>query len=203
MLRLDAVSFGYASPLLESCSLSVPAGTCVQVLGENGAGKTTLLRLIAGVLAPASGRILWHGERLRPARVRIGYLPAGPGGMYPRLTALQNMEYFAALAGIPRVKVPALLRERDPFGIDYWQLPVENLSQGMRQRVRWVRALLHDPELLLLDEPLNALDEAGERRARETLATLAAGGKTLLVAQHGKELSDAKLRRADRRWEWV
>ena len=188
MLQVDSLSFGYEQPVFKSLNFCIDLGGITQLEGPNGAGKTTLLRILAGVLLPSSGEIFWKGTPVSRGRPRIGYVPATSASFYPRLTVTENLEYFAALCGIPAAKARDLMRAADPFGIDFWKLPLEACSQGMRQKVSWIRALMHDPEILLLDEAWNALDVESEQVG---LAAVVGGRsrRVTLFAQHGKRHS--------------
>ena len=155
------------------------------VLGGNGAGKTTLLRLLATAARPAAGRLEVLGldavrqrDRLRG---RVGYLGHQPG-LHPALTARETLELFATLHGVGKGRVPERL---DQVGLGRLggEL-VERLSRGQQQRLALARAVLHDPELLILDEPDASLDAEGRR----LLAHLAEG-RTLVMATHDRELA--------------
>ena len=153
--------------VLDGADLAVPRGSVICLAGANGAGKTTLLRVAAGILAPREGRIRMGDLELPRDRQeysrRVGFLPAGNAGLYARLTVEQNLRLWAAIAYVPRSRrreaVDAALRafEIEPLA----DRRSDRLSLGQRQRVRLALAFVHDPELLLLDEPHNSLDEAG------------------------------------------
>jgi heme exporter protein A len=145
------------------------------VTGPNGSGKTTLLRVLAGLAAPSGGRVE------RPDRRRIGYLGHEPL-VYRELTPLENLALFGRLYRVPEHRERAgMLLER--FGLwDVRHERVSSFSRGMQQRLGLCRVLMHEPELLLLDEPFNALDADGAALLDRTLAELAA--RTLVVATH-------------------
>ena len=157
------------------------------LLGPNGAGKTTLLSLAATLLRPSSGELL-YGHAARPQdpsaiRARIGFL-AHDLFIYPELTAAENLLFFAQLHGVghPRQVVDDALH-RARLG-DRRDDPVHTFSRGMRQRLAIERALLHQPRLILLDEPFTGLDDDSVTATRERLAELRAGGAILLVTTH-------------------
>ncbi len=178
MIRARGLSrrFG-ARRVLAGLELDVPAGGFVLVTGPNGSGKTTLLRLAAGLLAPSAGELVVAADRSR-----IGFLAHEPL-VYRELSALENLDLYGRLYRVPepRERIEALLRR---YGL--WEArrePVGSLSRGMQQRLALCRTLLHRPDLLLLDEPFNALDAEGAALLDAELAELRPG-RTFLVATH-------------------
>jgi heme exporter protein A len=147
---------------LESIDLAIDAGEHMAVLGENGAGKTTLLRILATAARPTSGRLQIMGldaltERKR-LRARIGFVAHAPG-LYPALSASENLEFFCTLQGVPKRRVAETL---DLVGLgDVAKRPAGQLSRGMQQRLAIGRAILHEPKLLVLDEPDASLGSDG------------------------------------------
>jgi heme exporter protein A len=177
--------------VLEGVSGAVSEGEALLVTGPNGSGKSTLLRCLAGLLAPDAGTVelTEEGRLLDPAgrRRSVGYV-APDLAFYEELTAGENLAFFGRLRGAPPDRSQDLLAH---FG-----LPAERqagaLSSGMRQRLRWVWALLHRPRLLLLDEPFQNLDAGGEAAARTLLAEhLAAGGLAVVANPSPLELGRA------------
>jgi ABC-type multidrug transport system ATPase subunit len=166
--------------VLRRLDLDVPRGGFVLVMGPNGSGKTTLLRLVAGLLAPTGGELQVDVER-----GRIGLLAHEPL-VYRELTALENLELYGRLYRVPeRRERVGMLLER--FGL--WEVRREragSFSRGMLQRLALCRTLLHEPELLLLDEPFSALDDAGTALLERELAELRTT-RTFLVATHDAE----------------
>jgi len=162
--------------VLERLDLDVPRGGFTVVTGPNGSGKTTLLRIVAGLAAPTGGSV-----EVAADRGQIGYLAHEPL-VYRELSALENLDLYGRLYRIPeRRERIGMLLER--FGLwDARREPVSSFSRGMQQRLALCRALLHDPDLLLLDEPFNALDEEGADLLDGELAGLS--GRTFLVATH-------------------
>jgi ABC-type multidrug transport system ATPase subunit len=162
--------------VLDRVSGAVESGGVFAVRGPNGSGKSTLLRCLAGLLAVDRGEITAEqgGSRLAPAerRRRIGFL-APDLALYDELSVAENLDLFARLRGLAPTAGRALAER---FGLPAGR-PWRALSSGMRQRLRWCFALLHEPRMLLLDEPFQNLDEEGERVARALLDThLDAGG---------------------------
>ncbi len=146
---------------LDDVSFSLRPG-CTSLLGENGAGKTTLLNMIARVTTPTSGQIVGHDA------IRIGYLPQRPA-LYPSLTPVETIRYAAELTGVTTIDPVHLLKR---VGLEPVNRPAAHLSGGMRQRLGIAQALVHDPELLLLDEPVSALDPRGRREVLDLLSDL-------------------------------
>jgi ABC-type multidrug transport system ATPase subunit len=152
------------------------------ILGDNGAGKTTLLRTIAGLAQPTRGRIrVLGGDPTKSARAKIGYM-AHPSMLYDEMSGIENLRYFARLYGQPPERCREAIRavELDP---DLERL-VGQYSQGMRQRMSLARAILHDPKLLLLDEPFSNLDYRSAHDMAILLAGMRNQGKTLIVVTH-------------------
>jgi heme exporter protein A len=166
--------------VLSGVDVAVPVGGFATVIGPNGSGKTTLLRLLAGLAVPTRGDLVVDADR-----ARIGYLAHEPL-VYRELTALENLELFGRLYRVPeRRERIGMLLER----FSLWEARsqrVSTYSRGMTQRLALCRALLHDPELLVLDEPYSALDEAGVGLLDHELENLA-GSRTLVVATHEPE----------------
>ena len=166
--------------VLRDLDLEVPTGGFLLVTGANGSGKSTLLALIAGLLAPTE----WEVDVELP-RERIGYLAHEPL-VYRELTALENLDLYGRLYHVPerRETIGALLER---FGL--WEARhqrVGSYSRGMQQRLALCRVLLHDPELLLLDEPYSGLDASAQTLVDDVLAE-SAGTRTLVVASHDPE----------------
>ena len=189
--------FGPFRALRES-QLEIPRGQSVAVFGPNGAGKTTLLRLIAGLLRPTAGVVEVFGEALpgSPAlRRRIGVV-THEAFLYPDLTATENLAYYARLYGVDDPLRGARLLDELALG-EFAERPVRAYSRGMGQRLALARAMLHRPDLLLLDEPLSGLDPAGAALAENMLARVRADGVTLVFTSHdfesGLKLADRAL----------
>ena len=182
--RALAQRFG-SSLALDGLDLDVGSGDRLAVLGPNGAGKTTLLRILATTAKPTSGTLEIFGfDALRnrsALRARLGYVAHAPG-LYPALNAVENLRFFCSLRGLPARRADEALAL---VGLqDAAQQPAAQLSRGMQQRLAIGRALLHDPELLLLDEPDAGLDLEGEG----LLAALM-NGRTVVMATHDQALA--------------
>ena len=183
--RLDFL-FRSGQPILHQLSLQVPAGSIYGFLGPNGAGKTTTLRLILGLLKKQEGSITLFGKELTAHRLdilrRLGSLIEQPS-LYLHLTGRENLEIFRLTYQCPKKRIDEVLdivRLKEAAG-----KRVKTYSLGMKQRLSIAMALLHDPELLILDEPTNGLDPSGIIETRELLKTLNREyGKTVLVSSH-------------------
>jgi heme ABC exporter ATP-binding subunit CcmA len=174
-------------PVLGGVDLTVEAGELVVLLGSNGAGKTTLLRVLATLLRPSGGRLTLFGEdasrRPPAARRRLGYV-GHESACYPDLTGRENLEFHAELHAVPEParRIDDLLRWA---GLeDAARRPVRVYSRGMAQRLALARALLHDPDLLLLDEPLSGLDPAAVTRLATLLGELRRAGHAIVLSTH-------------------
>ncbi len=167
---------------LRDVSATFDRGRLYGIFGENGAGKSTLLRLIAGLARPTSGRVEIFGESdIRAVTARLGYM-AHASMLYDELSALENLRYVAALYGVSAERCAQSLAA---VGLDpALDRPIGEYSQGMRQRAALARALIHDPELLLLDEPFSNVDAASAHSMTELLGRMRAAGKTILVVTH-------------------
>jgi ABC-type multidrug transport system ATPase subunit len=158
-------------------------GKLYVVLGENGAGKSTLLRIVAGLLQPTSGTVRVLGcEKFREAAPRVGYMGHAPL-LYDELDAMENLVYFAGLYGISDSRTCADAIRRVGLDPDL-KRRVGQYSQGMRQRTSLARAILHDPELMLLDEPFSNVDVNSAKEMSKLLGTMRDSGKTIFVVTH-------------------
>jgi heme ABC exporter ATP-binding subunit CcmA len=170
---------------LRDLNLSVAAGDFIALFGKNGAGKTTLLRILAGLSKPSSGtfKITPAAGAMRYARGAIGYLSHNTA-LYVDLTALENLRFYAQLMDVP-ANDDSLIQKIEAVGLAGRELePVRNYSRGMQQRLAIARAFLHDPEILLLDEPFTGLDQPGSEFLRKYLAEAHSRGKVCIMAIH-------------------
>jgi ABC-2 type transport system ATP-binding protein len=174
--------------VVDDVSLTVGRGELVALLGPNGAGKTTTMRMMAGLIKPTSGATAIEGVELTARngsrlRRRIGFLTEAPG-LWDRLTVRENLEVYADLYGVarPSAAVDGLLSR---LGLsDHASARSAELSKGMKQKVALARALVHDPEVVLLDEPTAGLDPEIAKQVRDMLEERRAGGCALLVSTH-------------------
>jgi ABC-2 type transport system ATP-binding protein len=171
-------------------SFSVPAGSMFGFVGRNGAGKTTTMRIICGLLAADAGSVSWGDRPIdAKARERIGYMPE-ERGLYPKMRLGDQLEYFAALHGASHDQGRAAARWRlDRLGLgDRVSARVEELSHGNQQRVQLAAALVHRPDLLILDEPFAGLDPIATDVMSEVLRQEAARGAPVILSSHQLEL---------------
>jgi ABC-2 type transport system ATP-binding protein len=175
---------------VEDVSFSVERGELFGLLGPNGAGKTTTVKMLSTLLLPTSGSAFVLGldvtRDTHQVRQRIGFTFGGARGLYGRLTAIDNLRYFSELYGldlsVSRRRIPELLELVGLTGRGDDR--VETYSSGMQQRLHLARALLHDPELIFLDEPTVGIDPVGARQLRSAIQRLVAMGKTILLTTH-------------------
>ena len=178
-------------------SFEIGEGELFGLLGPNGAGKTTTIKMLITLLIPTSGsaRVLGHDvvKDARWVRERIGYVFGGDRGLYERLSALDNLRYFAELYAVePRNQKARIQELLELVGLNGREKErVEGFSRGMRQRLHIARGLLHDPPVVFLDEPTIGVDPVGARELRATIASLAQSGKTVLLTTHYMFEADA------------
>ena len=190
MIRVDNVykSFGEVKAV-SGVSFEAPDGKITGLLGPNGAGKSTTLRMLYTVIRPDAGTAEIDGSNVvtdsLAARKKLGALPHG-AGLYPQLTARENIAYYATLCGIPRTEIDGrvdsiieLLEIRD-----FADRRTKGFSQGQRTKVALARALVHDPQNVILDEPTNGLDVMATRSLRELILKLKDSGRCILFSSH-------------------
>ena len=178
-------------------NFAIEEGELFGLLGPNGAGKTTTIKMLITLLLPTSGSARVLGldvvKNAQEVRRRIGYVFGGERGVYERLSGYDNLRYFAELYGVPpklqKPRIEELLELVGLKGREHER--AEGYSRGMKQRLHVARGLLHDPEVLFLDEPTIGLDPVGARELRSTIASLTAGGKTVLLTTHYMFEADA------------
>jgi ABC-2 type transport system ATP-binding protein len=156
------------------------------LLGPNGAGKTSTIRMIMGIIVPDSGSISIFGEPLSRAHMdQFGYLPE-ERGLYKKMKVLEHLIFLAQLKGLSSAEAKArALRWCERFELTSWiEKKVEELSKGMQQKVQFIGAILHDPKLIIMDEPFSGLDPANAVGLKDTLLELAKSGKTILLSTH-------------------
>ena len=177
----------YSSHLaLDDVSIDVPEGCVFGLLGPNGAGKTTLIRIINQITGPDSGKILFEDRLLEPAHVQqIGYLPE-ERGLYRKMRVGEQAVYLARLKGLSKAEANRRIKiwfER--FGMeDWWKKKVEELSKGMQQKVQFIVTVLHEPRLLILDEPFSGFDPINAQLIKDEILRLRDNGATVILSTH-------------------
>ena len=193
-LEIDHVTKRFGTNLaLDRLTFDVPRGAVFGFLGANGAGKTTTMRICLGILDADSGEARWDGAKTTDLPRRTwGYLPE-ERGLYPRMNVLAQLVYFASLYGVPPDKA-----RRDALGwLDRFQIPeyaerrAEELSKGNQQKVQFIAAILHDPDVLLMDEPFTGLDPVNLVLLREAFLELRDRDRTLIFSTHQMEAAEA------------
>jgi len=192
-LRVDGVTKRFGDfTAVEDLSFDVRAGRVFGFLGPNGAGKTTTIRMIVGITAPDEGTIELYGRHMGPdLQDRIGYLPE-ERGLYKKMKIVDQLRYFAALKGVPR----ALADKRIDHWLDRMDLAewktkrTTDLSKGMQQKVQFISAMLHDPDLLILDEPFSGLDPINVEFMIDVMAEFKSQDKTIIFSTHLMETAE-------------
>ena len=194
-LLLDGVSKSYAGhAAVKHLSLAVPRGTIYGILGPNGAGKSTTLRMVMNIIVRDAGTISLLGadpERDRDVLQRVGYLPE-ERGLYRKMSVIDVITFFAELKGVQRataVREGGAWLER--MGLADWRdAKVETLSKGMQQKVQFITTVVHEPELLILDEPHSGLDPVNQEVLRDTILGARDQGRTVVFSTHNMEQAE-------------
>lgn len=192
-LRLADVTkkFGEFSAV-SSLSLTARAGRIYGLLGPNGAGKTTTIRMIVNITAPDSGRIEWFGQQITwELQDRIGYLPE-ERGLYKMMRIGDQLKFFAELKNVPGKEVDQRIdRWLARLKLTEWKNKrATELSKGMQQKVQFISATLHNPDLIVLDEPFAGLDPVNVELMKEVILDLKVGGKTIVLSTHQMEVAE-------------
>ena len=190
MIRFERTTRCYDEKVaLDALELSVKRGEIFAFLGPNGAGKTTAIRMLVGLLRPTSGRIFVadYDTSVSPREVasQLGFVPEEVF-LYSKLTGREYLEFIAEVRLLSRTEtMAAIAQQSDIFGLDpFLNELIENYSHGMRQRIAFAAALLHDPDLLVVDEPMVGLDPRSVRIAKDMLKERATRGKTVFMSTH-------------------
>jgi len=186
-VELDRVRKSYDEFVaVADLSLEIRAGGIYGLLGPNGAGKTSTIRMIMGIIMPDSGQISVFGERLCRAHMsQFGYLPE-ERGLYRKMKVVEHLVFLAQLKGLSaREATKRALEWCERFELTAWtEKKVEELSKGMQQKVQFIGAILHDPKLIVMDEPFSGLDPANAMGLKDVMLELAKGGKAILLSTH-------------------
>lgn len=191
MIKVEKLEKGFKKKdVLKQVSFEVGRGEVVGLLGENGAGKTTLLRLLSTLLKPSGGTLRVAGydtvKQQDQVRKNIGVLFGGETGLYQRLTARENIYYFGRLYKMPQDRMEGRLMELARYFAfeSFLDQKVGEFSRGMLQKVAIARSLIHDPEVILLDEPTTGLDVTSAHGVRKLIFDLKQQGKTIIFSSH-------------------
>ncbi|TWI96710.1 ABC-2 type transport system ATP-binding protein [Mucilaginibacter frigoritolerans] len=190
MLSIRNIVKQYAGhTALNDVSLEVKSGQVFGLLGPNGAGKTSLIRIINQITAPDSGEVYFNGEKLNQSHIdRIGYLPE-ERGLYKKMEIGEQMIYLARLKGLSRDEaIKRLKLWFDKLGMEtWWKMKIEELSKGMQQKAQFVATVLHEPDLIILDEPFSGFDPVNAEVIKEEILELNKKGATILFSTHRME----------------
>lgn len=174
---------------LDDVSIEIEQGSVFGLLGPNGAGKTSLIRIINQITAPDQGEILLNGEKLNPSHIsKIGYLPE-ERGLYKKMEIGEQMLYLAQLKGLSKVDATSRIRYWfEKMGIQsWWNKKVEDLSKGMQQKVQFIATVVHNPELIILDEPFSGFDPVNAQLITNEILELNQKGATIIFSTHRME----------------
>jgi len=199
-LRIRGLQKSFARPAVDGIDLEIKAGELYGLLGPNGAGKTTTLRMVTGLLKPDAGSIEIFGidalARPREAKRQVAWLPDEPM-LYDKLTPVEYLELVAGLWQVPPARARALARELLER-LDLWahrDERCEGFSRGMKQKAALAGALVHEPRLLVLDEPLTGLDASVARQVKDLLLELVSSGCTVILTTHILEVAERLVQR--------
>jgi ABC-2 type transport system ATP-binding protein len=190
MLSIRNIVKQYAGhTALSNVSLEVESGQIFGLLGPNGAGKTSLIRIVNQITAPDSGEIHFNGEKLNQLHIdRIGYLPE-ERGLYKKMEIGEQMIYLARLKGLSRDEARKRLKFWfEKLGMEtWWKMKIEELSKGMQQKAQFVATVLHEPDLIILDEPFSGFDPVNAETIKDEILELNRKGATILFSTHRME----------------
>jgi len=178
--------------VIHDLSFSVKGGETFGLLGPNGAGKTTMMRMIMNIIKPDFGEILYNSQARDTLKaLHFGYLPE-ERGLYPKSTVLEMLVYFGTLNNLDRRKAEVeAIRYLDRLGlVEYTDVSVNKLSKGMQQKVQFIAAFLHDPDVLILDEPFSGLDPINQIVLRDILSEYKEAKKILIISTHQMEIAE-------------
>lgn len=190
ILQIQGVSKRYeAHQALNQVSLEVPTGSIFGLLGPNGAGKTSLIRIITQITGPDEGTILFEGQPLQPHHIKqIGYLPE-ERGLYKKMKVGEQLLYLGRLRGLSKEEATQKIKTwAERLGLATWlHKNVEDLSKGMQQKVQFIASVVHEPKLLILDEPFSGFDPVNANIIKEEILNLREQGCTIIFSTHRME----------------
>ncbi len=170
---------------VDNISFSLTKPGVYGLLGTNGAGKTTTIRMLLGIIKKDSGEITWKGRPVNRKSVRFGYLPE-ERGVYPKTKIFDQLMYFAELKGMKKEEATASIEKwaKELKVEEYLQMPAEKLSKGNQQKIQFMTAIIHDPELVVLDEPFSGLDPVNTEILKNIIIDLIKSGKYVIMSAH-------------------
>ena len=187
LIKIENITKRYSGhTALDNVSLSIPEGSIYGLLGPNGAGKTTLLRIINRIITPDSGRVLLGGKEMTADDVaHIGYMPE-ERGLYKKMKLGEQAVFFARVKGLSRKEATQKAKQWfEKFGIeDWWNKKIGDLSKGMAQKVQFIVTVLHEPKLLIFDEPFSGFDPINANLLKEEILALRDRGATIIFSTH-------------------
>ncbi|RIJ42959.1 ABC transporter ATP-binding protein [Pontibacter oryzae] len=190
ILKIEGVTKTYANhTALDNVSFEIPQGCIFGLLGPNGAGKTSLIRIITQITGADTGKIYFRGERLKPDHIReMGYLPE-ERGLYKKMKVGEQLLYLAQLKGLSKSEATARIKAWvDRFEIREWLgKHIEDLSKGMQQKVQFIATVLHEPALIILDEPFSGFDPINANLIKDEILSLRDKGATIIFSTHRME----------------
>lgn len=190
ILQIQDVSKAFENYLaVNGVSFNLPAGSIFGLLGPNGAGKTTLIRMINHITNPDSGQILFQGEPLTRAHIdHIGYMPE-ERGLYKKMKVGEHLLYLAQLKGLSKAEAKSRLEDwsRRLEIESWWTKKIEELSKGMQQKIQFIATVIHNPQLLILDEPFSGLDPINTNLIKDEISRLNREGTTVIFSTHRME----------------
>lgn len=190
LLRVENISKSYSNhQALCNVDLSIPKGSIFGLLGPNGAGKTTLIRIITRIIEQDSGEVFLNGDKITPELVRrIGYLPE-ERGLYKKMKVGEQLLYLARLKGLSRKDAVSRIKEwLKRLDLTEWHnKAIEDLSKGMAQKVQFIATVMHEPDLIILDEPFSGFDPVNANLIKDEIFKLRAQGATVIFSTHRME----------------
>ena len=185
-LEINALNKSFGEKhVLRDVSFQALKGSALGLLGRNGAGKTTTIRMLLGIIKKDSGEITWKGKSVDRKFVRFGYLPE-ERGVYPKTKIFDQLMYFAELKGMQKDEaISSINKWAKVLKVEeYLQMPAEKLSKGNQQKIQFMTAIIHDPELVVLDEPFSGLDPVNTEILKNIIINLIKNGKYIIMSAH-------------------
>lgn len=185
-LILKNVSKTFAGKkVVDNISISLDKPGVFGLLGTNGAGKTTTIRMLLGIIKKDSGQITWNGKNVERKNVNFGYLPE-ERGVYPKVKIYDQLMYFANLKGMSKKEADEAIKKwaKELKVEEYIQMPAEKLSKGNQQKIQFITSVIHNPELIVLDEPFSGLDPVNTELLKNIIIDLVSKGKYIIMSAH-------------------